>query len=119
MEVINITDVVDITPNGLVYLDDVGQEKQISFEECRRNWVKHVNENNFVDWKGNAVQLTFEKSNCIGSRHAVGGTPYLLLFGNPKLKIELKPNKESLTKVQKEMSALLYQIGKVTTFDMT
>lgn len=119
MEVINIADVLDITSNGLIYLNDVGQEKLISFEECRRNWVKHVNDNNFVDWKGNAVQLTFEKSSCIGSRHIAGGTPHLLLYGNPKLKIELKPNKESLTKIQKEMFVLLYQIGKVTTFDMT
>ncbi len=88
MEIINITDVLDITPEDLVYLDASGQEKQLSFEDCRRNWVVHVNENDFRDWK-------------------------------PKLKIELKPNKEPLTKVQKELPGLLYRIGKVTIFDMT
>lgn len=119
MEIINITDVLDITPEDLVYLDASGQEKQLSFEDCRRNWVVHVNENDFRDWKGNKVQLTFEMSNYIGSRHGVSGATYLLLYGNPKLKIELKPNKEPLTKVQKELPGLLYRIGKVTIFDMT
>lgn len=27
MDIINITDVLDITPDGLVYLDEAGQEK--------------------------------------------------------------------------------------------
>lgn len=119
-KVINIEDVVDITKEGLFFSNGEGTVNMVSFEECRKNWVEHVNQGGFVDWKGNPVQLTMQESNCVGERNMTAKPPYLLLYGDEKVKIELKPssNKE-LSKVQKELMRMMYEVGKVTTFDMS
>ena len=46
--------------------------------------------------------------------------PYILLYSNIRIKIEIKPNKiNKHTKVQKEFLSVLYTVGGVNTFDMT
>lgn len=46
--------------------------------------------------------------------------PYILLYSDEKIKIEMKPDLfKNFTKVQREFLPLLYQVGRVNTFDMT
>lgn len=46
--------------------------------------------------------------------------PYILLYSNIKLKIEMDSDKiKKYTKVQRQFFSLLYNVGGVSTFDMT
>lgn len=117
--IISIEDVMDVTPDGLLFTDGSGVTNKILFEECRKNWVDHVNNGKFVDWQGNRAHITFEESKCIGERNMTAKPPYILLYSDEKLMIEMKPNCKKLSKVQKELLAALYNVGGVTTFDMT
>ena len=118
--VISLENIVDVTRDGLIFKDGHGDTNKILFDECRKNWVNHVNEGGFVDWQGNPAHITFEQSKCIGERNMTVTPPYLLLYSKDKLKIELKPkNYKELSKVQKELPAMLYNVGGVTTFDIT
>ncbi len=50
----------------------------------------------------------------------VAKPPYILLYSDIKIKIEMKPDVlKKHTKVQREFLAVLYQEGGVSTFDMT
>lgn len=116
--IISIKDVIEVTNKELIYKNKLGEMKKISFDECKTNWVDYVNANGFVDWNGNRVHLSPHQSNCIGTRNK-GKVPYLLLYGNDKVKIELAyDDYHRLTKLQKELPRVLYEVG-VTTFDMT
>ena len=119
-KIINIKDVIDVTEEGIIYKDNIGATYKVLFDECRRNWVEHVNQSGFIDWQGNPAKITFEQSRCIGERNMHEKPPYILLYSNEKLKIEMKPAEfEKLSKVQREFLAVLYNVGGVNTFDMT
>ena len=50
----------------------------------------------------------------------VAKPPYILLYSDAKLKIEMESSKfKKMTKVQREFLAVLYNVGGVNTFDMT
>lgn len=118
--IINIENVVDITAEGLLFTDSLGAISKILFDECRKNWVEHVNKGGFTDWQGNPAHITFEESRCIGTRNMIAKPPYILLYSENKLKIEMQPkNFKKLSKIQKEILTVLYNVGGVTTFDMT
>lgn len=119
-KIISIEAVVDVTEDGILYKDSSDITNKVLFIECRKNWVEHVNQGGFTDWQGNPVRITFEQSKCIGERNMVAKPPYILLYSDVRLKIEMKPNKfNKLTKVQREFLAVLYNVGGVNTFDMT
>lgn len=119
-KIINITDIVDVIKDGIIYKDKTGNLDKILFDECRKNWVKYVNQGGFMDWQGNSVRITLEQSKCIGERNMIAKPPYILLYSNIRIKIEMKPNKiNKQTKVQKEFLSVLYTVGGVNTFDMT
>lgn len=44
MEVYAFSNILEINKKGLTYIDSTGSRKAISFNECRKSWVKHVNE---------------------------------------------------------------------------
>lgn len=118
--IISIEDIIDITEDGIIFKDSSGSTNKIQFDECRKNWVEHVNQSGFKDWKGNPVKITFEQSKYIGERNMIAKTPYILLYSNEKIKIEMKPEKvKMLTKVKREFLTVLYNVGGVSTFDMT
>lgn len=116
---INIQDIVEITSEELIYVDQSGTKQSISFEECKRNWIDYVNAGGFTDWGGKPAHLLLGESNCIGTRNMCDD-PHILLFANEKVKIRFTKNKRfrRLTKLQKQLPAALLQAG-VTTFDMT
>ncbi|MBE6764357.1 MAG: hypothetical protein E7546_00555 [Ruminococcaceae bacterium] len=119
-KIISIEDIIDVTVDGIIYNDGEGTIEKVLFDECRKNWVEHVNKSGFKDWQGNTVKITFEQSRCIGERNMIAKPPYILLYSDVKIKIEMKPavfNK--LPKLQRELLAVLYNVAKVNTFDMT
>lgn len=119
-KVIQIEDVIDVVKDGIIYKDCSGCIEKILFDECRRNWVEHVNNEGFVDWQGNPVRITYEESKCVGERNGIANPPYILLYSNEKVKIHTKPRDiNKLTKVQREFLAALYEVGGVNTLDMT
>ena len=120
MKIISIEDVLNITEDGILYKDNTGVTDKVLFDECRKNWVEHVNQGGFTDWQGNPARMTFEQSRCIGERNMVAKPPYILLYSDEKIKIEMKPSVfKKLTKIQRELLAVLYRVGGVNTFDMT
>lgn len=119
-KIINMTDIVDVIKDGIIYKDKTGNLDKILFDECRKNWVKYVNRGGFTDWQGNSVRITLEQSQCIGERNMIAKPPYILLYSDIRIKIEINPNKiTKQTKVQKEFLSVLYTVGGVNTFDMT
>lgn len=119
-KIISITDIIDVIEDGIIYKDNTGGVDKVLFDECRKNWVEHVNQGGFTDWQGNLARITFEQSKCIGERNMIAKPPYILLYSNVKLKIEMKPDKfKNQTKVQRDFLAVLYNVGGVNTFDMT
>ena len=119
-KIISIEDIIDVTEDGIIYKDNTGATDKVLFDECRKNWVEHVNQGGFTDWQGNPARITFEQSRCIGERNMVAKPPYILLYSDEKIKIEMKSAVfKKLTKVQIELLAVLYRVGGVNTFDMT
>ena len=119
-KIISIEAVIDVTEDGILYKDSSGITNKVLFDECRKNWVEHVNRGGFTDWQGNPARITFEQSKCIGERNMVAKPPYILLYSDAKLKIEMESSKfKKMTKVQREFLAVLYNVGGVNTFDMT
>lgn len=117
---IRIEDVVDVTEDGLLFKESSGSITKVLFDECRKNWVEHVNQGGFTDWQGNPAQITFEDSKCIGERNMIAKPPYILLYSDEKIKLEMNPPIfKKLTKIQKELLSVLYNVGGVTTYDMT
>ena len=117
---ISIDDIIDVTEDGVLYKNNVGAIDKVLFDECRKNWVEHVNQGDFRDWEGNPARITFEQSKCIGERNMVAKPPYILLYSDVKIKIEMKPTVfKKQTKVQNEFLSVLYKVGGVNTFDMT
>lgn len=43
MKIISIEDVLNITEDGILYKDNTGVTDKVLFDECRKNWVEHVN----------------------------------------------------------------------------
>ncbi len=119
MKIINLKDIIEVTKEGILYKDGVGNTEKVLFMECRKNWVSHVNQGGFTDGQGKPVQITLEQSKCIGERNMMAKPPYLLLYSDERLKIEMQPGLiVKLTKAQREFLRALYEVG-VSTFDMT
>ncbi|MBQ3514380.1 MAG: hypothetical protein IJA32_11395 [Lachnospiraceae bacterium] len=119
-KIISIEDVMDVTVDGVIFKEASGDIGKVLFDECRKNWVEYVNQGGFTDWEGNPAIITFEESRCIGERNMTAKPPYILLYSNEKIKIEMKSKKfKKLTKIQKEFLTVLYNVGGVNTFDMT
>lgn len=119
-KIISIGDVVDVTEEGIIYKDGLGGTNIVLFDECRKNWVERVNQGGFTDWQGNPAKITFEESKCVGERNMIAKPPYILLYSDERIKIEMNHDKiKNLSKIQSEFLAILYNVGGVNTFDMT
>lgn len=120
MKTINIADVIDVTGKGVRYKDSSDPENTVLFDECRKNWVEHINQGGFTDCRGNPARITFEQSRCVGERDMTAKPPYILLYADEKLKIEMKSAIFiRQTRAQRDFLTALYEVGKVNTFDLT
>lgn len=119
-KIVSIEDVLDVMEDGLIIKGDSGSNIKVLFDECRKNWVEHVNNGGFTDWHGNPVKISFDESKCIGERNMIADPPYILLYSDEKIKIEMNISRfKKMPKVQRELLAVIYNVGGVNTFDMT
>jgi hypothetical protein len=95
MTVYDISSILDINKDGLVYLDENGDKQHIDFYMCRSNWVKHVNESKkYITWDGEPVRnISEEVSNCVGQPDWFFEKPYYEFFTNPIIKFEITPKR--------------------------
>ena len=96
MEVYSFSNIVEINKEGLIYIDMNGSERFIDFNECRRNWVKHVNESgNYITWEGKLYRnISEDNTNCVGQRDWFSDKPYIEFFTNPVIRFEIIPKRK-------------------------
>lgn len=70
MKTYSIDKILEISQNELRYIDEENNKKSIKLEQCRENWVAHVNSSGeFIDLEGCPVQIKDKsESNCVGTR---------------------------------------------------
>lgn len=74
--------IMEINAEELKYKDDNNQIISIDFIECRRNWVKYINNSEDFD----VTDLTEEKTNCVGWRDIFDKPPYIEFFSEPRIR---------------------------------
>jgi len=117
----NHRNIIKITTKELLYKDNNDQIKSIDFYECRKNWVKYINESN--------DDLTEEKTSCVGWRDILGKPPYIELFSDPRIKFTFNErrtlyewlNNKNSSKGNKNFIKLHYEINEKgwKTFDLS
>ena len=95
MEVYGFSSIIEINKEGLIYFDKVGERKSIIFCECRKNWVKYVNNSgDFITWEGEPYKdISENDTNCVGQRDWFFEKPYIEFFTEPVIRFELIPQK--------------------------
>ena len=68
MNIYDVSSIIDISKDGITYLDSTGDRQYIDFYICRSNWVKHVNDSkDFITWNGDPYNnITENDTNCVG-----------------------------------------------------
>jgi hypothetical protein len=130
METYSFSSVAEINKDGLIYIDGNGDHRFVGFIDCRRNWVKHVNESgNFVTWDGEPFKNISENdTNCVGQRDWFSDKPYIELFTEPVIRFEITPkrrlwevfNKHWKRRFYKDFLSLQMKINECgwSTFDL-
>lgn len=89
-----LENIVEITADRLIYVDDEHIRHEIDFYECRKNWVQYANAADFVTWEGEpAPKIKVEESFCVGERDWFAERPYFLFYSEPKICFEITPQK--------------------------
>lgn len=85
MLVCDISNIIEINKDMMTYANENGNQQYIDFNECRSNWVKHVNEsNNYITLAGEWVNNISESdTRCVGQRDWFSEKPYYEFFVNP------------------------------------
>lgn len=76
--------IVNITQQGIRYLDETGAEYLIDFDTCRRNWVAYVSQGTDFTPK----EMTDAETVCIGWRNSIAQPPYIEFFTEPRTRFE-------------------------------
>lgn len=74
--------ITNIDFEGVTYIDDLGSNCFIDFNECRRNWMKIVN--NTKEY--NRHELSEKYTKCVGERDISSNPKYFVFYGNPTVK---------------------------------
>ncbi|MCX7923921.1 MAG: hypothetical protein N3B21_18200 [Clostridia bacterium] len=98
MNVYDISSIIEINKDGLIFLGTDGNKHSINFHECRSNWVKHVNESgSYITWSGERINnLNDTDTTCIGQRDWFSEKPYFEFFTNPLIRFEIQPKRRLL-----------------------
>ena len=91
MEVYSFSSIIEITNESLVYNDCNGVKRIIDFNECRSNWVKHVNNSgDFMTVDGQPYKnITERDTRCVGQRDWYSSKPYIEFFTEPRVRFEI------------------------------
>ena len=90
----------DITPEGITYLDDNGNEQFIDFAVCYANFVKEVTSpehweiikksNNYTDEAWDNYRQGIERWKRVGQRDFVAHPPYIEFLSDPIIRFEFE-----------------------------
>lgn len=116
---------LEIDSNFLEFMTKDGKEIKIDFRQCRKNWIKYVNES--ADFSRS--DLKERETKCIGERNCLGNPLYINLYSDPIMRIEFR-YKQTISekllghdsgKAYKEFRKLQDNVvkGGWTTFDLT
>jgi hypothetical protein len=72
--------IISIDKIRLIYTDFEGNQAQIRFDECRKNWVNYANSSTEFE----KPDLKEEETCCVGWRDAFDKTPYIEFFTEPR-----------------------------------
>jgi hypothetical protein len=76
-----IKKIISISETELLYYDSDGNERKINFEECRKNFYKH--------WQGDNYTIE-DDDRCVAERNSIATPPYIEFYSNPPSRIEFK-----------------------------
>ncbi|HEX9063131.1 MAG TPA: hypothetical protein VF941_23405, partial [Clostridia bacterium] len=110
MLIYNISSIIEINKDILVYKDEYDNRQNIDFWECRNYWVKHVNESKaYVTWEGQPYTgISENDTNCVGQRDWFADKPYFEFFSNPVVRFEIRPKKRFLDIFKKNWVSRYY-----------
>jgi hypothetical protein len=77
---------VNVTQEGIQYIDENGNRQIIDFETCRKNWVEYVN--NSEDFA--VSNLSISETSCVAWRDITHKPPYIEFFTEPRIRFEFK-----------------------------
>jgi hypothetical protein len=92
-----IKKILSISKTELTYYDSDGEERKISFEECRKNFYKH--------WQGDTYIIE-DDDIFVAEINSIATPPYIEFFSNPPSLIEfskitiLKSNYRKMRKIR-------------------
>ncbi|MDP4145457.1 MAG: hypothetical protein Q8936_13390 [Bacillota bacterium] len=111
MEVYGFSNIIEIDKDKLKYTDKSGVAKYVYFDECRSNWVKHVNQSgDFVTWDGQPYKnINEEDTNCVGQRDWFADKPYFEFFTTPVIRFEIIPKRRVWEIFMKHWKQRYYQ----------
>jgi len=104
-----ISSIKEITKDRLVFINNENESQIIDFYECRKNWVEHFNNHDFVTFEGTpAEKVSIEESTCVGERDWFFEKPYYEFYSNPKIRFEIQPKKRLLDYLNKHWYQRFY-----------
>lgn len=124
-----ISSIKEITKDKLLYINHEHQIQEIDLLLCRKNWIAHINEGDFITWDGNpAPKKTLEENKCVGERDWFAEKPYYEFYTNPKIRFEIIPRKRLIDyffkywkqkyyKEFRDIDERLHKVG-LSTFDL-
>lgn len=111
MEVYSFSSIVEINKEGLIYIDKKGSRNFIDFIECRKGWVKLVNQSGeYITWEGEPYKdITENDTNCVGQRDWFYEKPYIEFFTEPMIRFEIIPKKRIFDILNKSWKQRYYK----------
>lgn len=114
-----IDDVQSVDEHQVTFLLHDGTVGNIFFDECRKNWVEYVNNNDFRDWDNNKVHITYQENKYIAAKDSSEDGPYTVFYSDPKVKMMTKARDyKTLTEMQTHLFTILSSFG-YWIFDMS
>ncbi len=100
---------LSVSNSGIEYLDADGEQSQIDFQVCRRNWIN----NRSVKLEDMKPEQAEWHSDCVGIRNIIGKPPYIEFFSEPHVKLifdNVKTGREDFLNLQMQ----LWDLGALT-----
>jgi len=121
-----VSAIKEITKEKLGFWNHENQLQEIDFFECRKNWVAHFNNSEFITFEGTqAAKIVLEENYCVGERDWFARKPYYQFYTTPKIRFEIHLKKRFFNRYWRQRSypefrkieERLHEVG-LRTFDL-
>jgi spore coat polysaccharide biosynthesis predicted glycosyltransferase SpsG len=92
-----MNEITNITPDGIAYIDEEGNQQFIDFDSCHRNNLKDI-EKSLGSIYADEEKEFWESAKYVGVRYALSDPPAVVFYTIPPIKFEF-PTRESLSEV--------------------